>query len=154
MAEDTSTTRHRRREPASPRTLRTWRSIGLLAGPPGAVLMVAGVVVGVADPAPGQGIAAVLLAGSGLLCALVAVTFLQRVWGEPLQPHTRWTTIGHRLAAAFWGLWSLGVLLNFLHVVFEVGVPAVVRTGIGLLVVAAFLALLLVAFRIPAVEQT
>lgn len=111
--------------------------------------MLAGVLAALVGGSP----LPVALVGAGLLCALGAVVFLDRVWSEPLHPSTRLTAAGRRLASWFWGLWGLGLLLNAVRAVFDVGVPAVVEAGVGLLVVAAFLAVLVVAFRVPAVRD-
>jgi hypothetical protein len=101
------------------------------------LLSVTGVVAVVAD----GGLLPVALVGAGLLCALGAVVFLDRVRSEPLHPTTRLTALGRRLAAWFWHVWGVGLLLNAVRVVFDVGVPAVVEAGVGLLVAAAFLAM-------------
>jgi hypothetical protein len=149
VADDARAPGRRRPEPAGPRTLRAWRRIGLVLGAPGAVLMVTGVVSGVV----GKSTDAVPLAGAGSLCALGAVVFIQRVWSEPLHPRTRLTVVGERLATAFWGLWGLGVLLNALRVVAGVDVPALLDATVALLAAAAFLGVLLVASRVPAVHR-
>jgi len=111
--------------------------------------MSTGVVSGVVDGST----VAVLLAGAGSLCALGAVVFLQRVRSEPLHPRTRLTVVGERLATAFWGLRGLGVPLDALRVVAGVDVPTLLDATITLLVAAAFLGVLLVAFRVPAVHR-
>lgn len=153
MADDGATTRRRRAEPASPRTLRAWRLIGLVLGTPAAVLLVAGPVVALLDLPPGRGPVAVLLTGGGVLLALLAVVFLQRVWSEPRHPRTRWTAVGDRLATAFLALWGLGVLGSAVQAVFEVELPAAYGTTLFVLAAVSFLATLGVAYRVPALRE-
>ena len=148
MADD-DTRRRRRPEPVGPRTLRAWRRIGLVLGTGAVALMVAGTIAQLA----GGGLLPAALGGSGLLCAAGAVVFLDRVWSEPLHPRTRLTAVGRRLAAWFWGLWGLGLLLNAVGVIGDVAVPVFVEAGGLLLLTAAFLALLVVAVRVPAVPD-
>lgn len=71
------TTQDRPKAPASPRTLRAWRRIGLVLGVPAAVLLVATVVLR-AVPGPGHAWYAAL-AVPGVLGGLVSVVFLRRV---------------------------------------------------------------------------
>ncbi|WNV77603.1 hypothetical protein [Geodermatophilus sp. DSM 44513] len=148
MADDEGAAARRRRpEPADPATLRAWRRTGLVLGTPGALLVVAAVVTG----SLGGGSTAAGLSAVGALAAAAAVVFLQRVWSEPRHPRTRFTVVGERAARAFWALWGLGVLLNAVRIV--LGVPALVplQAGVGLLLLAALVVVLVTAARVPAV---
>jgi len=149
VADDGRPARRRRPEPADARTLRFWRRTGLVLGAPGAVLAVAGLLGGLL----GGGSAAFALAVTGALCGLVAVVFLQRVWSEPLHPRTRRTAVGERAATAFWALWGLGVLLNAVRLVVDVPGLVAVQAGVGLLVVAALVVVVVTAARVPPVPE-
>ncbi|WP_104525123.1 hypothetical protein [Blastococcus atacamensis] len=125
-----------RTEPATPRTLRAWRRIGLLLGVPAAGLLTAAVAIRLAVGRDDAWYAA--LAVPGVLLGLLAGVFLRRVWSEPGHPTGAVSVWGHRLSSAFLTLWGLGVVLNL--VAEEVAVPSWLRSTVALAMSASLLA--------------
>ena len=83
----------RRPQPAGPRTLASWRRIGLALGAPallawGAALVLFVVSLGTRER--GVGIAAALALGVGLLLAWLGGVFLQRVWSDRARNFHLW----------------------------------------------------------------
>ena len=127
----------RRPQPAGPRTLASWRRIGLALGAPallawGAALVLFVVWLGTRER--GVGIAAALALGVGLLLAWLGRVFLQRVWSEPLGADSPFAARGRRALSVFDSFFAAGVLVPLLR---YVGVPRVLAGTAAVVLYAA-----------------